>query len=277
MSPGTLILLVIVVAIVGLVAYVATSQAEIPTRIRRLLKMQIDDRPDEDGASSRPRPNARWGADPDRTNEASEIEKVTGAIRSGEAFSIVTSDPSFWGASRFDIEGLVVGVAEAETVDVGGNFQFRYLVVEAHGASANTIIVEGDAPSTSIAYLGRALMPDDAVGDFRAGQIMSRLEEERRRYRDTGASELPLDLPPYENGTIIAARYEGKLDLLEYEPGKGYLPVSAANPQGVRYSDLTVRLDPSGWLVRLVEVGAYKFLLELEPIRLSDLTVHHLA
>ncbi len=75
----------------------------------------------------------------------------------------------------------------------------------------------------------------------------------------------------------IAARYEGKLALLEYEPGKGYLPVSAANPQGVRYADLTVRLDPSGWLVRLVEVGAYKFLLELEPVRLNDLTVHHLA
>jgi hypothetical protein len=276
MNPGTLILLIVLVTIVGLVAYVAMSQSEIPTRIRRLFKMKIDDRADE-GTGTRPRPNARWGADPDRTNEASELEKVTGVIRTGEAFSIVTSDPSFWGASGFEIEGLVVGVAEAETVDVGGNFQFRYLVVEAAGASANTIIVEGDAPSTSVAYIGRALMPDDAVGDFRAGQVMSKMEEERRRYRDTGASELAIDLPPYENGTIIAARYEGKLALLEYEPGKGYLPVSAANPQGARYSDLTVRLDPSGWLVRLVEVGAYKFLLELEPVRLNDLTVHHLA
>ncbi|MDP8923599.1 MAG: hypothetical protein M3O34_12060 [Chloroflexota bacterium] len=276
MNAGTLILLIVAIAIIGLVAYLATSQADIPTRVRRLLKMKLDDRPDADGGQQ-PRPNARWGPDPDRTNEARELEKVTGVIRSGEAFTIVTSDPSFWGASGFEIEGLVVGVAEVETADVGGNFQFRYLAVEATGATANTIIIEGDAPSTSVAYLGRALMPDDPVGDFRAGQVISRLQEERRRYRDTGASELPIDLPPYENGTIIAARYEGKLALLEYEPGKGYLPVSAANPQGVRYSDLTVRLDPSGWLVRLVEVGAYTFLLELEPIRLSDLTVHHLA
>jgi hypothetical protein len=278
MNPGTLILLFVIVAIIGLVAYLATSQADLPTRIRRLVKMKIDDRADDgSGAGKPPRPNARWSADPDRTNEATELEKVTGAIRTGEAFSIVTSDPSFWGASGYEIEGLVVGVAEAETVDVGGNFQFRYLVVEATDASANTIIIEGDAPSTSVAYLARALMPDDAVGDFRAGQVISKLEEERRRYRDTGANEMPIDLPPYENGTIIAARYEGKLALLEYEPGKGYLPVSAAGPQGVRYADLTVRLDPSGWLIRLVEVGAYKFLLELEPVRLSDLTVHHLA
>src|SRR3712207_2028895 len=110
MNAGTLILLMIVIAIVGLVAYIATSQAELPTRIRRLLKMKIDDRGADDatGTASRPRPNARWGADPDRTNEASEIEKVTGVIRSGSAFTIVTSDPSFWGASGFDIEGLIV-------------------------------------------------------------------------------------------------------------------------------------------------------------------------
>lgn len=276
MNAGTLVLLLVAVALIGLVAYLATSQGDIPTRVRRLLKMKIDERDDtEDG--KRPRQNARWGPDPDRTNEATELEKVTGAVRAGEAFQITTNDPSFWGASGFDIEGIVVGVAEAETVDAGGNFQFRYLVVEANGASANTIIVEGDAPSTSVAYLARALMPDDPVGDVRAGQVISKLQEERARYRDTGANELAIDLPPYENGTIIAARYEGKLLLLEHEPGKGYLPVSASNPPGARYADLTVRLDPSGWLVRLVEVGAYTFLLEMEPVRLSDLTVHHLA
>jgi len=276
MNAGTLVLLLIALAVIGLIAYLATSQSEIPTRMRRLFKQKIDDRADTPGAAP-PRKNAGWGADPDRTNEATELEKVTGAIRVGEPFAIVTSDPSFWGASGFEIEGLVVGVGEAETVDLGGNFQFRYLLIEANGASANTIIIEGDAPATSVAYLARALMPDDPVGDVRAGQIISRLQEERRRYRDTGAHELPIDLPPYENGTIIAARYEGKLMLLENEPGKGYLPVSAANPEGARYADLTVRLDPSGWLVRMVEVGAYTFLLELEPIRLSDLTIHHLA
>jgi hypothetical protein len=240
------------------------------------MKMKIDDR-DEDSSRRSARPNARWAADPDRTNEAREIEKVTGVIRSGEAFTVVTGDPSFWEASGFDVEGLIVQVAEVETVDVSGNFQFRYCVVEANGATANTIVIEGDAPSTSVAYLARALMPDDPVGDFRAGQIMDHLVEERRRYRDSGAGEMPINLPPYENATIIAARYEGRLALLEYEPGKGYLPVSAANPEGIRYSDLTVRLDPSGWLVRFVEVGAYRYLLEIEPVRLTDLTVHHLG
>jgi hypothetical protein len=276
MSPGTLVLLVILVGIVGLGFYIATSRADTPSRIRRIFKMNIDKGAD-DGPARGPRPNARWDADSDRTNEASEVEKVTGVIRKGEPFTIVTGDPSFWNASGFEIEGLIVQVAEVETVDVAGNFQFRYCVVESNGATANTIIVEGDAPSTSVAYLARALMPDDMVGDYRAGQIIEQLREERRRYRDSGAGELAINLPPYENGTIIAARYEGHLALLEYEPGKGYLPVSAANPQGVRYADMTVRLESSGWLVRLVEVGAYVFLLEVEQLRLTDLTVHHLA
>ncbi len=171
----------------------------------------------------------------------------------------------------------MVQVAEVETVDVAGNFQFRYCVVEANGASANTIVIEGDAPSTSVAYLARALMPDDAVGDFRAGQVIEQLREVRRQYRDSGAGELNIKLPPYEDATIIAARYEGRLALLESEPGKGYLPVSAANLDGVRYADMTVRLASTGWYVRLVEVGAYVFLLEIEQVKLGDLTVHHLA
>jgi len=276
MSVGTIILTIILIGIIGLGFYLATSQAETPMRIRRLFKMKIDDRGD-DTPSQGPRPNARWAADPDRTNEAREVEKVTGVIRKGEAFTIVTSDPSFWGARGFEIEGLIVQVAEVQTIDVAGNFQFRYCVVEANGATANTIVIEGDAPSTSVAYLARALMTDDPVGDLRAGQIIEQLREARRQYRDSGAGELPITLPPYENATIIAARYEGSLALLESEPGKGYLPLSASNPEGVRYADMTVRLDPSGWLVRLVEVGAYVFLLEIEPLRLNELTVHHLA
>jgi hypothetical protein len=277
MNAGTLILLFVLVALIGLVAYLATSQSELPTRIRRLFKSKIDDRGADEPSGMPPRPNARWGPDPDRTNEAREVERVTGVIRKGEPFTVTTSDPSFWGAGSFDIEGLVVGVAECETVDLGGNFQFRYLVVEAAGTSVNSLIIEGDAPTTSVVYIARALMPDDPVGEMRAGEVISRLQEERRRYRDSGANELAINLPPYEAATIIAARYEGKLALLEYEPGKGYLPVSAANPAGVRYADMTVRLDPSGWMVRLVEVGAYQFLLEMEPVRLNDLTVHHLA
>ncbi len=275
MNLGNLLAIMVLIAIVGLIAYLAMSQADIPSRVRRLFRQRIDDRPDEGGLG--PRPNAEWQPDPDRTNEAREVERVTGVIRNGEAFSIVSGDPSHWGASAFEIEGLITGVAEVETADVGGNFQFRYCLVDVAGASPNTLIVEGDAPATSIAYLGRAFLPDELIGDVRAAQLISKLQEERRRYRDTGASELAVQIYPYENATIIAARYEGQLALLEHEPGKGYLPVSAANAQGTRYSDLTVRLDPSGWLLRLVEVGAYAYFLELEPIRLSDLTVHHLA
>src|SRR3954471_14419101 len=276
MNPGTIIILVIAVAIIGLVAYLATSQSEIPTRLRRVLKMNIDNK-DDDAPRRGQRQNARWGNDPDRTNEAAEVERVTGVIRSGEAFTIATNDPSFWDARGFDIEGLIVQVAEVQTVDVSGNFQFRYCVVEPAGSSANTLVIEGDAPTTSVAYLARALMPDDAVGEMRAVQVIEQLREAREQYKQSGRGELAITLPPYESATIIAARYDGRLVLLESEPGKGYLPVSAANPDGIKYADMTVRLDPSGWLVRLVEVGAYVFLLEIEPIRLSDLTVHHLA
>ena len=267
--------IMVFVAVIGLVAYLAMSQADIPSRIRRLFSQKIDDSADE--SRLQPRPNPDWEPDPDRTNEAVQIEQVTGAIRKGEAFTIVSGDPSHWGASGFEIEGLITAVAEVQTADVGGNFQFRYCLIESSGATANTLIVEGDAPATSVAYLGRAFMAEETVGGVGAGQIIAKLQEERRRYRDTAASVLPIDLPPYENASIVAARYEGHLALLEHEPGKGYLPVSAANPQGVRYGDVSVRLDPSGWLVRLAEVGAYAYLLELEPIRLRDLTVHHLA
>jgi hypothetical protein len=276
MNPGTLILLVIAVAIIGLVAYLATSQSEIPSRLRRVLKMNIDNKAD-DAPSRGQRKNARWGNDPDRTNEAAEVERVTGVIRSGEAFTIATNDPSFWNASGFDIEGLIVQVAEVETVDVSGNFQFRYCVAEPSGSTANTLVIEGDAPTSSVVYLARALMPDDMVGEMRAGQVIDQLRDERIRYKQNGRSEMAITLPPYENGTITAARYEGRLVLLESEPGKGYLPLSASNPDGIKYADLTVRLESPGWFVRLVEVGAYVFLLEIEQIRLSDLTVHHLA
>jgi hypothetical protein len=275
MNAGNLVLMVVVVAIIGLVAYLAMSQASIPSRIRRLLGQKLDDRPESGGLP--PRPNPSWDPDPDRTNEAREIEHMTGVIRKGEAFSIVSGDPSHWDARSFEVEGLITAVAEVETADVGGNFQFRYCLIEASGATANTLVVEGDAPATAVAYLGRAFMPNEEVGGVPAGQLIAQLQEARRTYRDIGASELQIDLPPYENATVVAARYEGRLALLEYEPGKGYLPVSAANPQGVRYSDMSVRLDPSGWIIRLVEVGTYAYLLELEPIRLSDLTVHHLA
>jgi hypothetical protein len=276
MSVGVVIILVILVAIVGLGVYIATSQAETPMRIRRLLKMKVDDQGD-DTPRQAPRPNPQWGPDADRTNEATEIEKVTGVIRKGEPFTIITADPSFWGARSFEIEGLIVQVAEVETNDVAGSFQFRYCVVEASGASANTIVIEGDAADRSVAYLARALMPDDTVGEMRAGQVIDQLREALRQYRDSGAGEMNITLPPYENATVVSARYQGHLALLEYEPGKGYLPVSAANPEGVRYADMTVQLESKGWQVRLVEVGAYVFLLEMETIKLGDLTVHHLA
>ncbi|MFN8526241.1 MAG: hypothetical protein U0821_24340 [Chloroflexota bacterium] len=276
MSAGGLVLLIVIVGIIGIAGYLTMSQSDMASRFRRLIRMNLDKDADEQTGLP-PRRNAMWGADPDRTNEAAEIEKYTGVIRKGEAFTIVSNDASYWGASGFDVEGLVIGVAECETADAGGNFQFRYCMIEATPGTPNTLIIEGDAPATSVAYLGKAYAPDEEIGGVRAGQVINQLVEERRVYRDSGANERPVDLPPYENATIIAARYDGSLSLLEYEPGKGYLPVSAANPQGARYADMTVRLDDSGWLVRLVEVGAYSFLLELEPIKLSELTVHHVA
>ena len=277
MNAGTLVFLVVLVAIIGLVVYLTTSQAELPSRFRRIVKLKMNSK-DLDASGVRgPRPTARWSDDPDQTNEAREIERVTGVIRSGEAFTIATSDPSFWGARGFDIEGLIVQVGEVQTVDVAGNFQFRYCTVEPSGASANTLIIEGDSPQAAVCYLARALMPDDAVGDGRAGQVIEQLRQGGLRYKDSGAGEMQIPLPPYEDASIIAARYEGRLALLESEPGKGYLPVSAANPNGVNYSDMTVRLDPSGWMVRMVEVGAYVFLLEIEPVKLTDLTVHHIG
>ena len=100
MSPGTIVFLVVCVAIIGLVVYLATSQSEIPTRLRRVLKMNIDNKSD-DAPARGPRRAARWSNDPDRTNEAAEVERVTGMIRSGEAFTIPTNDPKFWGASGF--------------------------------------------------------------------------------------------------------------------------------------------------------------------------------
>ena len=277
MNAGTLIMLVILVGIVFLGAYMAMSQSEIPTRVRRILKQKTDRSGNSDAPRRGPRPRPSWRDDPDRTNEAAEVEKVTGIIRSGEAFTIATSDPSFWEARGFDIEGLIVQVAEVQTVDVSGNFQFRYCVVEGTGATANSIIIEGDSPTASVAYLARALMPDDMIGDIRAGEVIENLRRAREEYKASGVAEMPIHMPPYENAAIIAARYEGRLALLESEPGKGYLPVSAANPDGVRYADMTVRLESPGWHVRLVEVGAYVFLLEIEQIRLADLTVHHLA
>src|SRR6266508_265113 len=263
-------MMIIVVALVGLVGYLAMSQASIPRRIRRVFSQRTE-RQDEPPALA-PRPNAQWEADPDRTNEARELERVTGVIRKGEGFTIVTNDPSPWAANDFELQGIVTAVAEVQTVDASGNFQFRYCTVDMQGPNPNTLILEGDSPTGAVAYLGRAYGPEDSVDGVRAGQIISRIQEERSRYRTSGAAELATELPVYEAGTIIAARYQGSLALLEHEPGAGYLPVSAANPQGAAYGDVTVRLDPSGWLIRLVEVGAYAFLLELEPVKLSDLT-----
>jgi len=275
MNVGSAIVILVGVLIIILIAYLAMSQAPIATRVRGLFRQNIDNQPE--GQRLPPRPNPQWAADPDRTNEAREIERITGVIRKGEPFTIVSGDPSYWGARGFEIEGLITAVGEVETVDAGGNFQFRYCLVETEGASPNSLIIEGDAPATSVVYLGRAHLPDEEVNGVRVEQVIARLQEERRRYRDSGAPEMTVELPPYENATVIAARYEGRLALLESEPGKGYLPLSASNLDGIKYADLSVRLDPSGWIVRLVEVGAYAYLLELEPIRLSDLTVQHIA
>jgi len=131
--------LAIVVAIIGLVAYLAMSQSPIPRRIRRLISMSR--KPADSDAQTGPRPNAHWGEDPDRVNEAREVERVTGVIRNGDSVTIVSNDPSHWGARSFEIQGNVTGVAEVQTLDVTGNFQFRYLTVDMTASDADTIII----------------------------------------------------------------------------------------------------------------------------------------
>jgi hypothetical protein len=278
MSASTFVFLIILISIAALVLFMLLSQSDMAMRTRRLIKMSRT-KPD-DAPAVAPRPNAQWDIDPDRTNEAREIERQTGVIRKGSAFSIVSNDAAHWGVDGFDVEGLITAVAECETVDAGGNFQFRYCLIQSSNGSPtnapNTMIIEGDVPDTAVVFLGRAYSANDELGGVRVGSIINQIEQERERYRVAGVSELTIDLPPYEQAVITGARYDGNLALLEYEPGSGYLPVSASNPGGARYADLSVRLDPSGWYVRLIEVGAYKYLLELEPIRLRELTVHHL-
>jgi hypothetical protein len=267
--------IVIVVGIIVLVAYIAMSQSPIPRRIRRLFTSWRT--PGETESTPGPRPNAQWGEDPDRVNEAREIERVTGVVRLGDAVSIVTNDPSHWNASSFEIQGNVTGVAEVQTLDVTGNFQFRYLSVDMVGSDANVIIIEGDSPTGAVVYFGRAYTSEERIDDVPIGTIISQLSEERNRYRAGGAPEMATTLAIYEAGSFIAGRYDGRLALLESDPVKGYLPVSAGGGQGQAYADATVRLDGSGWYVRFMEVGAYKYLLELEPLKLSDLTIHHRA
>ena len=46
---------------------------------------------------------------------------------------------------------------------------------------------------------------------------------------------------------------------------------------GWRSGSALAAAEAAGQGERLVEVGAYVFLLEIEQIRLADLTVHHLA
>lgn len=274
MDIGSLLTTVIIVAILGLVGYIAMSQSPLPRRIRRFF---TSSRAPSAEAPPPPRQNARWGEDPDRVNEAREVERVTGVIRVGDALTLVTNDPSHWGARSFEIQGTVTGVAEVQTLDVTGNFQFRYLTVDMVGADANTLIIEGDAPTSAVVYFGRAYTSEERVGDMPAGSIISQLSVDRDNYRAQGNPELAVTLPAYDAGAIIAGRYDGRLALLESQPGKGYLPVSAGGGEGQAYQDATVRLDGSGWYVRLVELGAYTFLLELEPLKLSDMTIHHRA
>lgn len=266
---------VIILLLIGLVAYVLMSQSPLPRRIRRIFNQQRQSTPAE--APLPTRRAAQWDADPDQVNEAREVERVTGVIRRGDAFTVTSSDPSHWGAQTFDIEGTITAVAEAETFDATGNFQFRYLTIDPTGGTPNTLIIEGDSPPSTVVYFGYAYTLQDEVDGTPVGQIVNRLIEERSRYREKGLPELATELPVYGTGAIIAARYEGKLAVLESEPGRGYLPASAAGAQGQPYTDMTVRLDNSGWIVRLVESGAYTFLLELEPLKLDDLTVHHRA
>jgi hypothetical protein len=275
MDLGRIVTLVIILALILLAIYIAMSQSPIPRRIRRLFTSRRTS--DATDNTPGPRRNPQWGDDPDQVNEAREIERVTGVIRLGDAITIVTNDPSHWNANSFEIEGNVTGVAEVQTLDVTGNFQFRLLTVNMVESDANTLIIEGDTPTGSVVYLGRAYTSEERIDDVPIGTIISQLSEERNRYRAGGAPEMATNLTIYEAGSFIAGRYEGHLALLESDPAKGYLPVSAGSSEGQAYADATVRLDGSGWYVRLMEVGTYKYLLELEPLKLSDLTVHHRA
>lgn len=275
MDIGRTITLAIILGVMLLVVYIAMSQSPLPRRIRRLISSWRT--PSETPAPAAPRPNPRWGEDPDRVNEAQEIEAVTGVIRLGDVLSVVSNDPTHWNAKSFEIQGNVSGVAEVETLDTAGNFQFRLLTVHMVESDANIIVIEGDSPASAVIYFGRAYTTEEHIDNVPAGTIISRLVEERNRYRSEGAPEMATTLPVYEAGSIIAGRYEGRLALLESDPARGFLPVSAKSAEGQPYADATVRLNGSGWYVRLMEVGAYTFLLELEPLKLSDLTITHRA
>jgi hypothetical protein len=265
--------LVIILGVILLVAYIAMSQSPLPRRIRRLISSRRT--PSETPAASAPRPNPQWGDDPDRVNEAQQVEAVTGVIRLGDIISVVSNDPTHWNARSFEIQGNVTGVAEVETLDTTGNFQFRLLSVHMVESDANIIVIEGDSPAGAVVYFGRAYATEELIDNVPAGTIISRLVEERNQYRTEGAPEMATTLPIYEAGSIIAGRYQGRLALLESDPARGFLPVSARSAEGQSYADATVRLDGSGWYVRLMEVGAYTFLLELEPLKLSDITITH--
>jgi len=275
MDIGRIITLAIILGIIAFGVYVAMSQSPLPRRIRRLITSWRT--PEKTEEAPAPRPNARWGEDPDHVNEAREVERITGVIRLGDALTVVTNDPSHWGAKSFEIQGNITSVAEVQTLDVSGNFQFRFLTVDMVESDANTIIIEGDSPQSSIVYFGRAYTSEERIDDIAAGTITTRLAEERDRYRNAGTPEMATTLPVYEAGALMAGRYDGRLAVLESDAAKGYLPASARSDEGQPYADATVRLDGSGWYVRLVEVGAYKFLLELEPLKLSDITIHHRA
>src|SRR6266508_1915882 len=113
MNVGSAIVILVGVLIIILIAYLAMSQAPIATRVRGLFRQNIDNQPE--GQRLPPRPNPQWAADPDRTNEARELERITGVIRKGEPFTIVTNDPSHWAASDFELQGIVTAVAEVQT------------------------------------------------------------------------------------------------------------------------------------------------------------------
>ncbi|MFN0070199.1 MAG: hypothetical protein ACKVVP_01755 [Chloroflexota bacterium] len=275
MDFSNLVTFALVLGIIALVAYIAMSSSPLPKRIRRIISQKRS--ASDEAAPPAPRPNARWGEDPDRVNEAREVERVTGVIRTGDAVTVVTNDPSHWGARSFEIQGNVTAVAEVQTLDITGNFQFRFLTVNMVASDANTIIIEGDSPAGAVVYFGRAYSSADLVDDQPAGRIISAMVEARNQYRALGNPEMVTSLPVYESGAVVAGRYDGRLAVLESEPGTGYLPLSASSGEGQAYADATVRLDGSGWNVRLVEIGAYSFLLELEPLKLTDLTIHHRA
>ena len=206
----------------------------------------------------RPRPD-----DPDQIDEAGRvIEAVGGAVRPGDAVTVHVDDPEAWQVASFDLDLSVAAVSRAEIRDTTGLFSFMVYWLTPN-ASAEILMLEGDALALAEAFVGRRLR-DQALVDT--------LIWCRDHYLADQQPELDFDLAEHGLGTWTAfsARAGGTLRL---EGGSTpLLPGAAAT--GLPYQDFTLyaaaRSDPRR--LRLVQVGDFTYLFQGEVVGLKAVT-----